>query len=195
MKEVWKDIEKYEKYYMVSNLGRIKRKERFTYNKKRNINYHLKEMIVHPSDNGHGYLMIRLYPDYKPYYIHRLVAQAFIINLNKSPQVNHIDGNKKNNSVNNLEWVTPSENQVHSYSVLKTKYNLTGLKKSIEKQKKKVLMIDNNNNILKKYDSISEASRENKISPSVICGCCKGIYKTGKGYYWKYANEKARQRN
>jgi len=74
------------------------------------------DYMLNPVKNKHGYLNVRLYKD-KEFYdfrVHRLVAMSFIENVNNKPQVNHIDGDKTNNNVNNLEWVNNSENQIHS---------------------------------------------------------------------------------
>lgn len=74
--------------------------------------------LIKPQDNGIGYHRVNLFDTNgkaKKYYIHRLVAETFILNPNNLPEVNHKDGNKQNNSVNNLEWYTSSENQKHAY--------------------------------------------------------------------------------
>lgn len=182
MNEVWKDIKGYEKIYQVSNFGKVKRLTFINGNVKLQ-----KERMSTPTNNGHGYLIVGLSKNgkRKNFYVHRLVAETFLDNLNNLPQVNHKDGNKKNNRVDNLEWCTASENQIHSYKVLKTKYNLFGLNISREKQKKKVSAYKNGK-LFKTFNSISEAGRFMKVNPSCICGCCKGIYKTCKGYIWKY---------
>lgn len=108
MEEVWKHIKGYEGKYQVSNLGRIK------------SFYKCKDgKVIKPLSNTNGYLYIALSKgnrNYKRLLIHRLVAETFIPNLDNKPQVNHIDGNKHNNAVSNLEWVTGSENQIHSYN-------------------------------------------------------------------------------
>ena len=109
--EIWKDIEGYEGLYQVSNLGRVKRM-RFI-NKNTNIE---KERIKSQKIRKDGYLEVALYKNGKGKYIqvHRLVAKSFIPNPKKLPQVNHIDGNKENNCVDNLEWVTNKENVTHA---------------------------------------------------------------------------------
>lgn len=99
MNEIWKDIEGWEGKYQVSTWGRI-----------RSVNG-----IMKTYENKKGYLKIGLSRDGKCHKkrVSRLVAQAFIQNPYGLPQVNHIDGNKKNNSVTNLEWVTDSDNKKH----------------------------------------------------------------------------------
>jgi len=107
MEEIWKDVISYEGIYEVSNLGRV-----------RSINTGRKKPLK-PLLGNNGYFKINLYKDKKmsAINIHRLVAIAFIINDGNKKQVNHIDGNKINNNVDNLEWVTDSENQKHSYDI------------------------------------------------------------------------------
>lgn len=141
-----------------------------------------------PTDNGYGYLIVGLSKNgkRKNFYLHRLVAEAFIPNPENKPEVNHKKGNKYDNRACNLEWVTRSENQIHAKEVLKIKYNLTGLDKSREKQKRKVAMLDKDGNIIKVFDSVVDAGRYMNVSHSGICGCCRGIYKTIKGYVWQY---------
>ena len=107
-KEIWKDIEGYEGLYQVSNLGRVKS---FVgrCGKKR-------ELLLNGTVNVYGYRSVALYKNgvakIKP--VHRLVANAFILNPNNKPTVNHIDGDKLNNFVTNLEWATPKEQTEHA---------------------------------------------------------------------------------
>ena len=103
--EIWKDIEGYEGIYQVSNKGRIK------------SFYGVKEKILVTRTKGHDYEKVLLSKNGvgKTFLIHRLVAKAFIPNPENKPEVNHIDGNKKNNCVENLEWMTCSENTKHAF--------------------------------------------------------------------------------
>ena len=128
MKEIWKDIQGYEGLYQVSSLGRVKSLEKkiTTYGTR---SYTVKERIL--ASGGKRYPHVKLYKDGKAKYpnIHRLVALAFIENANPNLFVNHINGIKNDNNVNNLEWVTPSENQIHSYRTLNNKGKLGWQKK------------------------------------------------------------------
>lgn len=114
MEEVWKDIKGYKDLYKISNLGRIKSLERLVeYDNKKYIK---PERILKPIKVS-NYLGVQL--SYKSkvqkFYIHRLVCEHFQCNEENKPCVNHIDGNKYNNSIDNLEWVTHSENNIHSF--------------------------------------------------------------------------------
>jgi len=120
--EYWKDVLGFEKYYQISSLGRIKSKERDVVcgrAKFRKPEKFLRgwEGVTHNNDS---YLYITLCVNGKHFKkgIHRLVAETFIPNLNNLPEVNHKDGDKHNNCVDNLEWVTQAENQRHSWEVL-----------------------------------------------------------------------------
>ena len=108
MKEVWKNIKEFGSKYQISNLGRVR-----SYCKN-------KEKILKPLYDKDGYVCFNLYKNgiMTTRKCHRLVADAFIANEYSKPQVNHIDGNKSNNIVSNLEWATRSENVNHSINVL-----------------------------------------------------------------------------
>ena len=117
--EVWKDIEGYEGLYQVSNFGNIKSLARIVHSEKRS-DYKIKEKVLKQSDTTTGYKKVELHKDNKKrksFKVHRLVAQAFIPNPENKREVNHIDGNKHNNNVNNLEWVTSSENKLHAFEM------------------------------------------------------------------------------
>ena len=128
--EEWKSIKDFEKLYQVSNTGEV-------YSVKR-------DKILQPKINKYGYKEVCLYKDGKNYYrtIHRLVAQAFIDNPNNYSIVNHLDSDKLNNNVNNLEWTTVSGNTKHCYNNNKKfhKQVLDNARKGTEKRKKKTVI-------------------------------------------------------
>ena len=120
MEEFWKNIDGFTDY-KISNLGKIITCK------------HNKEKFLVPSISRNGYLRIKLYKNNKIYYfnIHRLVAKNFIKNKDNKPEVNHIDGNKTNNNISNLEWVTSSENTNHAYNNGLMKNTLKAAKESV----------------------------------------------------------------
>ena len=124
--EVWKDvaIDEYSSYYQVSNFGRIRSKLRMVRNG--SGEYELNGVILQPVADSKGYLRVSFCVNrlMKTFKVHRLVALTFIENPLNLPQVNHKDGNKQNNNVENLEWINNSDNQKHAYQkgLIKPKY-------------------------------------------------------------------------
>ena len=114
MKEIWKPIKGYEGIYEVSNKGRVKTLDKF-FDWANDIKIFHKGRVIKNQTDADGYEILGLSKNKirKTAKVHRLVAQAFIPNPKKKPHVNHVDNNRKNNNVFNLEWVTPSENSAH----------------------------------------------------------------------------------
>jgi hypothetical protein len=161
--EFWKEviIENIlsDKKYFVSNLGRFK--DSFGMVKD---NYKV---------NENGY--IRVLVNNKTYLLHRLIAIAFLENPNDKEHVNHLDGNKLNNHLENLEWATCSENNFHKYKI--------GLGNNFTR---KIGQFDLEGNLIKEFISIASASKEMKTSKSNIGGVLTHNRKTAKGFIWKY---------
>ena len=160
--ETFVKIEGFEKYE-VSNLGRV-----------RNIK---SGRILKPFPNRGGYLRHKLYgyDKKKNLPLHRIIATAFIDNPDEKPCVNHIDENKLNNDLSNLEWCTVKENNIHG----------TRTKRAAEKCFKKVIQLDLNDNVLNEFESMKQAEQETGVSVRRISDCCcNEKRKSAGGYKW-----------
>lgn len=155
--EIWKN---FENNYAVSNKG--------------NIRNNTTNTILIGDKNNIGYR--RITTPNKRYFIHRLVAEMFIPNPDNKPVINHKDGNKLNNNVENLEWVTRSENDLHAYKL--------NLRKAVNKRK--VARLSEDNIILEIFNSITEAE---KLYGKNICEVCRGNREHANGYKWKYIED------
>lgn len=190
MQEIWKDIKGYEELYQVSNLGRIKSLERKKQNhsKLQIVPENIKKPHQQFGKYKNEYLVVNLYKNNKSknMFIHRLVAEAFLDNFDKNLEVNHKDGNKQNNSVENLEMLTRSENIKHAYEVLGRKRNkpLLGVVGYNNKTSKSVKQYDLNGNFIKEYGSARQASIETGICYSSIKKVRCGDQKQTGGYIW-----------
>lgn len=182
MKEIWKDIKGYEGLYQVSNLGRVKSIPR---------KYTKKEERILKATIDHGYMTIWLFKKGKGKgkRIHRLVAENFINKTNDERNiVNHKDGNKANNKVDNLEWCTQKENVNHAIKNGLFVFNPQLLLEKGKIKGKEVIQIDKDGNIIKEWRTISEVEKTLGFNASHIGECCKGKYKTANGYIWRYKN-------
>lgn len=173
IEEEWRDIAGYEGLYQVSNLGRVK-----------SLNYmHTGNEKIRKTKKNKGYLQVSLWKNGKAHhtYVHRLVAETFIPNIKNLPQVNHIDENKENNRVDNLEWCDQKYNLNYGTRIERILEHRTGPHKS-----KPVLCIETG----VVYHSAMEASRQTGASQGNINSCCNGRYgyKTAGGYHWRYAD-------
>lgn len=168
MLEIWRDISGYEGLYKISNFGRIK-------------SFKNNEKYIKPSKTKRGYLNVKFCKNkcINQFYLHRLVASAFIENIENKPIVNHKNGNKEDNNVFNLEWCTSSENAKHAHANNLNK----GKKKSIAQYNK-------NGDLLKIWDSQTKASDTLGISIPSINRCCKKNTGSAGGYIWKNVEKK-----
>jgi len=116
--EIWKDVIGFEGLYQISNLGNVKNLSRVV-NSSHNAKRTIKEKFIKPCKNRDGYLFVSLCKSNKKVNatIHRMVATSFLKNTDGKITVNHIDGNKLNNNVSNLEWNTYSENNKHAFTI------------------------------------------------------------------------------
>lgn len=173
MDEIWKPIKGFETLYEISNLGKVKSLPKQSGFLKR------KERIMSLTDNKKGYLYVTFEVNGKRsrFYVHRLVADHFIPNPNNLETVNHKDKNRKNNHVDNLEWMSYSENNQHGECQIKA-----GKARRIP-----IYQCDLNGNIIKEWCCAKVAAEElGYSSNSGICACCRGKIKSHKGYIWKY---------
>jgi hypothetical protein len=186
--ETWKDIKGYENVYKISSLGRVIRKPWERDFSEKEIKHIIKK---------HGYAVVGL--NYKKqckyFYVHRLIAIAFIENLENKPQVNHKDGNKLNNVLDNLEWATRSENQKHRYTHLGHKNYLYGKTGADHKGSKPVMQMTKDGIYLKTYAGVSEAGRQTGVSVSSIVSHIKGRLNHAGGYLWDYVAEQVEKEN
>jgi hypothetical protein len=182
MEEKWKDIKGYEGLYQISNLGRVKRlKRKFqTYNHltKRYNTRIIDEKILKGTINK-GYNRICLTKDgiEKNHFVHRLVIENFVREVKDNENIDHIDCNKLNNNINNLEIVLVQENNLRAFN--------NGLRKKTKAAIQPIYLIDDNNNIIKEYKSMNCASKELGINSSHIGRMLKGQQTHVKGYKFK----------
>lgn len=208
-KQCWKDIPNYESKYQVSNTGKV-----------RSLNYKRtgKTKILKIREDKNGYTVVTLTKNSKKktYSVHRLVAQAFIPNPNNLPCINHIDEDKTNNTVWNLEWCTHEYNinyGTHNKKVSKTlkgkftgennpfygKHHTEDTKKKMSEnhadfkgknnpKAKPVLMFTKEGEFIKKFNCVADANEYlgKDRRSKNICICARGKYKTAYGYIWKY---------
>ena len=182
MEEIWEDVVGYEGSYQVSNLGRV-----------RSFAFDKNGRVMNLTTNPFGYIYVSLRKNLlnKKYFVHRLVGDAFILNPESKPFINHIDGVKANNRADNLEWCTRSENQLHGYKIGLLKPNKTALGKTgeLSAHSKPINQLSLDGKLIKRFSCQKEASRELGISQgnisSVIHGK-RGYTQTG-GYKFEFA--------
>lgn len=190
--EVWKPVVGYEELYEVSNVGRIKsigiRPTEQT--PLWQIKLLKKSKINSQSLNKWGYLGVSLYKNglCKRFQVHRLVAMAFIPNPENKPQVNHVNGVKTDNVLDNLEWNTHSENLKHAFRIGLKKPTLTGLgrRNNLHYKSTPILQKTLEGVIVREFPSISEAHRYFGKQTN-IPAALSGKQTQSCGYKWEYA--------
>lgn len=164
------------KHYLISNQGRVKHLSYINSNNKL-----MKERMLTGSLHEDGYIFISIClgdSQYKQVPKHRLVAETFIPNSQNKPEVNHIDGNKLNNHVDNLEWVTRSENQIHAYNNLLQPQKINSYKGKLTKeQRNEIIFKFSTSNISKR-----ELANQYDVSHTTICSLLNNKYNYGEGY-------------
>lgn len=164
--EEWTHVNGFDGLYIISNLGSVKSFHKGYWK------------TLKSSKSKKGYLVVILCKNGKEtsYQVHRLVALHFIPNPENKPQVNHIDEDKENNTVSNLEWMTNKENSNHGTRNKRLSKNVSCY--DLE-----------SGDFIQEFDSIRQACYKIKKKPVMganIIRCCKGKQKTAYGYYWSY---------
>ncbi len=187
MEEIFKPVIGFEGAYEVSNLGRVKSLSRIVPTGKGSTKVRrIYERILAVTDRGNGYFFVdmRFGKKKKLVSVHQLVAQSFIPNPENKPQVNHIDGNKKNNLLSNLEWVTASENAKHTYD----KLGRIALKGSKDPKSKKAYQYTAEGVLVKIWPSMVEADEQGGFCSTAISSCClgKGKNHSHRGFIFSF---------
>ena len=180
MEEIWKDIPSYEGYYQVSNLGNFRSLSRIIkYKNNGTRNYPGKSLLTETTKDNYQRIVLMKDGIKIRYQAHRLVAMAFISNPENKPFINHIDGNKSNNRVTNLEWCTASENMVHADNI-----GLRDMSTHQPSNSKKIKCIETG----EIFASYSKAVKWLGKSYTSISALIRGTRNYGKafGYHWEF---------
>lgn len=190
MQEIWKDVIGYEGLYQVSNTGKIKSLSRLIKSGPNGRTRKLPEQYMKLPNTKFGYVCVPLRngKKQKRIFVHRLVADAFIPNLDNKPCVNHIDCNTKNNCAANLEWCTHKENTNHAMQNHLLDNALKKLKKISVGRHVGLVAQNMQTGETIFFCSTREAERHGFVRKS-ISNACDGKYKQHKGYAWRYATK------
>lgn len=197
MNEVWKDVKNYEGTYQVSNLGRVKSLSRIDFSGRQRGEVILR--LKNPRKR-YPYVILYKYGKSKTYYVHRLVASHFIENIRNKPEVNHIDGNKENNCVDNLEWVDRKENSIHAYrngllnpdvsvALKALNDNRAHYSKIVAEKNSVPIFVIKSNGKKEFFRSIKEATIKLNIDHKTISRSLKQKVKTRSGLIFYYCEE------
>lgn len=188
--EIWKPVVGYEGLYEVSDLGRVRSLDRDIpmVRGKQRYTLHTKGQIIVPHERRHGYLAVCLYGKeskngrFRQISVHRMVAEAFLPNPSGHKEVNHLDENKQNNVLSNLEWCDRKRNTNYGTAIERRAKKLINGPKA-----KAVDQLDLNGNYIRTFPSMAEAKRQMGYEQSAICYAIKGKFSQAYGYKWRYA--------
>lgn len=179
---MWKSIRGYEGYYEVNDSGEVRSLDRIIQKRHKDgtINYATLKGRVMKQSVSCGYRVVNLRRDHTANVVcvHRLVAEAFLPNPNRYPTVNHKDGNKQNNAVENLEWASYSDNNIHAL-----KHHLRNPRGN------KILQFSLDGICIAEYPSTCEAARVTGLSREAISQCLNHYSSTSNGYIWVKQSE------
>lgn len=186
MKEIWKDCTE-DSNYRISSLGRVISKARWVNSGPNNGRRFIDEKILSPFlSKETGYMQIQL-GNRKRAGIHRLIALAFIDGYKPGLVVNHKNGIRADNRIENLEWVSQSENHLHSYRELGRKGSHTGKFSDLHHVSRPVISTNIKTGESEYFACASDAVRKYGFDGGGISKVCHGFQKSHKGYTWKFA--------
>lgn len=170
---VWKDIKGFEGFYQISSEGKIRSLDRYTKHKCGKIQFNKgKELKINTNNKGYLYIMLYKNSKYKKFYIHRLVAETFLEQNEFKNEVNHKDGNPKNNNLENLEYVTHKENMIHMSKVL-NKGSRRKVKATFKDKSEKI------------FETVKDGADYIGVCPSAVINSIKRNGKS-KNVKWSY---------
>jgi hypothetical protein len=190
LNEIWRPIKGYEGFYEVSSEGRVKSLGRDFVSPVTGKVYRRRGGLIKPQhDCKRGYMKVMLRKGNIPkgFSVHRLVATAFLQNSENRREVNHLNGDKSDNRVQNLEWTSPSENRIHGYDRLQIKPYLKGRFGKNHHTSIKIRQVSLDGELVKIWDSAADVERAGIALASNISFCLRRGRGTSKGYKWEYA--------
>lgn len=190
MQEIWKDVSGYYGFYQVSNMGRVRSVDRYVDMKDGRVKF-IKGQDMKLFLDNRGYCRVPLSKNNKLRFlgVHRIVLLAFVPNVMEYPQVNHKNGIKNDNRVDNLEWCTASHNQKHAYDAGLKVSSYMGMCGVLHHRSKPAIQIDFDGNVIRHYESVNMAAIDTGIGAGSIWNCCNGKRKLAGGYKWMYKKD------
>ena len=201
--EIWRDIKDYEGLYKVSNLGRVRSVDHYVKHSYGGLRLVKGKLLSINNINGYSVVSLSKNGKTKTYKLHRLVAQTFISNPNNKPHIDHINTIRTDNRVENLRWVTVTENHNNPLSLEHLSNAIKGHVVSEETKEKirqkhlgkrcgsenpnskKIKQLTLNNELIRVWDCLKDACNELNICSSCISSCLSGRYKSAGGYHWE----------